>query len=124
MFKPFAQRSAYVYQEYPLIIGIPLTLDGQSFARIAAASPDQLQNLPGFGRIKVKNLSTAIGNPIRNQTINTLPQAFSQQPTNPGLASTSTLADAPETVSGDTITTQPESRGSSPTWDIELDLDS
>ncbi|KAF9475779.1 DNA repair protein rad10 [Pholiota conissans] len=38
-----------------------------SFANISRATSDQLQNLPGFGQVKVKNIKNAFEKPFRNQ---------------------------------------------------------
>ncbi|KAF8664374.1 hypothetical protein AX16_000745 [Volvariella volvacea WC 439] len=51
-----------------------------SFANIAKATPEQLQNLPGFGQVKVKNIKNAFEKPLRNQATNTLVQVASTAP--------------------------------------------
>ncbi|TEB38239.1 DNA repair protein rad10 [Coprinellus micaceus] len=43
-----------------------------SFAKISQASTDQLQNLPGFGQVKVKNVKSAFEKPFRNNATATL----------------------------------------------------
>ncbi|PPQ63481.1 hypothetical protein CVT24_005138 [Panaeolus cyanescens] len=45
-----------------------LRINFGSLAEISKASPDQLQNLPGFGNVKIKNISNAFGKPFRDQT--------------------------------------------------------
>ncbi|TFK75381.1 DNA repair protein rad10 [Pluteus cervinus] len=50
-----------------------------SFANVAQASPDQLQNLPGFGQIKVKNMKTAFEKPFRNQATASLADSSGTQ---------------------------------------------
>ncbi|KAK2463225.1 hypothetical protein APHAL10511_004880 [Amanita phalloides] len=72
-----------------------------SFANIARTSPEQLQNLPGFGPVKVRNINNAFNNPIRTFTAGTLGE---------------------DHVSSQVQETQSE-RERSPPWDIELDKD-
>ncbi|KAF6761229.1 DNA repair protein rad10 [Ephemerocybe angulata] len=43
-----------------------------SFAKISHATSDQLQNLPGFGQVKVKNVKNAFDKPFRNNATATL----------------------------------------------------
>ncbi|KAI6134493.1 restriction endonuclease type II-like protein [Pisolithus croceorrhizus] len=42
-----------------------------TFADIAKASPDRLQNLPGFGQVKVKRIKEAFEKPFHTKTANT-----------------------------------------------------
>ena len=81
----------------------------QSFANIAKTTMEQLQNLPGFGPVKVRNIDNAFHKPIRNNATDTLsrqqdPGSFIQQ----------------EVVSAQTRAAQLE-RETSPSWDIEVD---
>jgi len=72
----------------------------QSFAKISQATPDQLQNLAGFGQVKVKNIKNAFEKPFRNQ-------------------STSSIAAPPsQKLASGSGTTRPI-RPASPEWDIE-----
>jgi len=80
-----------------------------SFANISKVTTDQLQRLPGFGQVKVKNLKNAFEKPFRNQT--TAPISVSQTHNNPGESST---------VHHDQPVGQ-LAREPSPIWDIELD---
>lgn len=73
-----------------------------SFTNIANASNEQLQNLPGFGPIKVKNLKNAFERPLRNKATDVLNEHV-----------TSTMA---------SNSVEESQRESSPPWDIELDL--
>ncbi|KIL66266.1 hypothetical protein M378DRAFT_103789 [Amanita muscaria Koide BX008] len=75
----------------------------QSFANIANASNEQLQNLPGFGPIKVKNLKSAFEKPLRNKATEVLSEHATLT-----MASNSRIEES--------------QRESSPPWDIELDL--
>ena len=82
----------------------------QSFANVSKVTTDQLQSLPGFGQVKVKNIKNAFEKPFRNQT-------------------TAPLSTLPTRQSGESRAeaihhgqpTRPVSRESSPIWDIELD---
>ncbi|KAF8897046.1 restriction endonuclease type II-like protein, partial [Gymnopilus junonius] len=49
-----------------------------NFANISKATPDQLQNLPGFGQVKVKNIKNAFEKPFRNQATSSLSLMASQ----------------------------------------------
>ncbi|OSD07971.1 hypothetical protein PYCCODRAFT_1449097 [Trametes coccinea BRFM310] len=44
-----------------------------SFAAIAKASSEQLQNLPGFGQVKAKRIQDAFNKPFRNKSTSTIP---------------------------------------------------
>jgi len=83
-----------------------------SFANISEVTTDQLQSLPGFGQVKVKNIKNAFEKPFRNQTtslsISNTPKSGAQE------------SSQAETVHHDQPTVH-VSRESSPTWDIELD---
>ena len=85
----------------------------QSFANVSKVTTDQLQSLPGFGQVKVKNIKNAFEKPFRNQTTTSL--SISQ--TRKSVALETSQAEA---VHGD----QPPghvSREPSPVWDIELE---
>jgi DNA excision repair protein ERCC-1 len=72
------------------------------------ATPDQLQNLPGFGQVKVKNIRNAFEKPFRNQATSSIAVSLSQKQ-----ASGSARSNPPST----SRTTRP----ASPEWDIEDD---
>jgi len=74
-----------------------------SFATISRATSDQLQNLPGFGQVKVRNIKTAFEKPIRNT--NTLVSMTSQTK-----------------GKGKATEEQPPRRDLSPAWDIEREM--
>ncbi|KDR75828.1 hypothetical protein GALMADRAFT_68792 [Galerina marginata CBS 339.88] len=76
-----------------------------SFANISRATADQLQNLPGFGQVKVKNIKNTFEKPFRNQATSSLSLMGSQ-------SKSSTMA---------TGSTEHRPREVSPVWDIESD---
>jgi len=81
-----------------------------SFANVSKVTTDQLQSLPGFGQVKVKNIKNAFEKPFRNQTtapLSTLPTRKSGE-----------LSQAEAIHHGQATSV---SRESSPVWDIELD---
>ncbi|KAJ6499980.1 restriction endonuclease type II-like protein [Mycena vitilis] len=83
-----------------------------SFANISRATADQLQNLPGFGQVKVKNIKNAFEKPIRNHATSTLDTLASQ-------------AKGKGKASGEEQSPTPDSsrpRAPSPAWDIESDV--
>ncbi|KAJ2931458.1 hypothetical protein H1R20_g5631, partial [Candolleomyces eurysporus] len=105
-----------------------------SFANISRATSDQLQNLPGFGQVKVKNLRNAFDKPFRNNATTTLLSA-SQIQSSQAAASTSTAQpsaptaggrlnsnedDEAEAVAGPSKPRPRPPREPSPDWDIEL----
>ncbi|KAI6119879.1 restriction endonuclease type II-like protein [Pisolithus croceorrhizus] len=49
-----------------------------TFADIAKASSDHLQNLPGFGQVKVKRIKEAFEKPFHTKTANTTPSLSNQ----------------------------------------------
>ncbi|KAF8210365.1 restriction endonuclease type II-like protein [Mycena galopus ATCC 62051] len=75
-----------------------------SFANISRATSDQLQNLPGFGQVKVRNIKNAFEKPIRNNATNTLASQVAREEEPPAASSS-----------------RPP-RSPSPIWDIERDL--
>jgi len=83
-----------------------------SFANISKITTDQLQSLPGFGQVKVKNIKNAFEKPFRNQT--TAPLSMSQ--TYKSGESSQAKAIHSDQPTGHV------SREPSPIWDIELDL--
>ncbi|KAJ6587011.1 restriction endonuclease type II-like protein [Mycena vulgaris] len=86
-----------------------------SFANISRATSDQLQNLPGFGQVKVKNIKNAFEKPIRNNATNTLDMLVSQ-----GKGKGKEREEQPPpSSSGSSL---PRQREPSPIWDIERDL--
>ncbi|EGN99898.1 hypothetical protein SERLA73DRAFT_180183 [Serpula lacrymans var. lacrymans S7.3] len=98
-----------------------------SFSDIATSSSDQLQNLPGFGQVKVRRIKDAFEKPFRNKATSTLSSLGTQPRT-----SQSTIAEAGHSTAGiadegdlNTIKPAPVAvpREPSPVWDIELDLD-
>jgi DNA excision repair protein ERCC-1 len=101
----------------------------QSFSNIAKATSDQLQNLPGFGQIKVKNIKNAFEKPIRNNSTNSLSFTVSQlqnpSPNDQVVAKTQAKGkERPESTLKMSSSSQlPERppRRPSPVWDIELD---
>jgi len=72
-----------------------------SFANIARASTEHLQNLPGFGPVKVKNIKNAFEKPVQTKAMDVLGET--NEPQNP---------QTPNYEPGREI---------SPVWDIELD---
>jgi len=98
-----------------------------SFADIARATSDQLQNLPGFGQVKAKRIVDAFERPFRNNATSTLTsQARLDRSTyldngkdkarerSTPMTSTSPLPQA--------LVKPRAPREPSPMWDIELDL--
>ena len=92
----------------------PLTdLYYQSFANVSKVTTDQLQSLPGFGQVKVRNIKNTFEKPFRNQATTSLLKSQSHKPS----IRESSQAEAVrhERPTGHV------SRESSPIWDIELD---
>jgi DNA excision repair protein ERCC-1 len=104
----------------------------QSFSDIAKATPGQLQNLPGFGQVKVRRTKEAFEKPFRNKATTTLfSSAHSQAPNtisalqgqvNSGRATPNVTEMEPSV--GALQHAGPGPRESSPFWDIDLDLNS
>ena len=90
----------------------PLTDLYQSFANVSKVTTDQLQSLPGFGQVKVKNIKNAFEKPFRNRTTTSLSISQTRKPG----ARESSQAEAVHHDPTDHV-----SRESSPIWDIELD---
>ncbi|KAF8345894.1 restriction endonuclease type II-like protein [Amanita rubescens] len=80
-----------------------------SFANIAKTTTEQLQNLPGFGPVKVRNINNAFNKPIRNNAMDTL--SCQQEPGS---------SIQQEVVSAQTSAARLD-RETSPPWDIEPD---
>ncbi|KAI6157766.1 restriction endonuclease type II-like protein [Pisolithus tinctorius] len=104
-----------------------------TFADIAKASSDRLQNLPGFGQVKVKRIKEAFEKPFHNKTANaTLSLMLSVTPRRTrspvqdaelgsSISSPPPLSDMPD-FTRETKPQRGRSRPASPVWDIELDL--
>ncbi|KIY73141.1 DNA repair protein rad10 [Cylindrobasidium torrendii FP15055 ss-10] len=87
-----------------------------SFANIAKADANRIQDLPGFGQVKVKHMKDAFEKPFRNNAtvkLANFPLAKGKEKEREA-ASSGTMA-AP---------TGGRQRSPSPLWDIERDLDS
>jgi len=86
------------------------------FSAVAKASAEQLQELPGFGQVKVKNIKNVFDKPFRNipnkakRIIPSIDDAIEDEPI---FNQTDNIIDEPS--SG-------RPRRQSPTWDIEKDL--
>ncbi|KAJ7178457.1 DNA repair protein rad10 [Mycena crocata] len=113
-----------------------------SFANISRVTSDQLQNLPGFGQVKVKNIRNAFDKPIRNHATTTLDMLVSPSgkekekekeiegspiaPTTNGSSSRPRREPSPlwdiERNLSPALDNGPVDRPNSPSWDIELDL--
>ena len=98
----------FLFQDSPLT-----DLHYQSFANVSKVTTDQLQSLPGFGQVKVRNIKNAFEKPFRNQATTSLLKSQSHKPA----VRESSQAEAVhhEQPTGHV------SRESSPIWDIELD---
>jgi DNA excision repair protein ERCC-1 len=70
---------------------------------MSRATPDQLQNLPGFGQVKVKNIKNTFEKPFRNQATSSIAVSLSQK-----------QAAGPSALPASRPT-----RLASPEWDIE-----
>nr|GAT60525.1 DNA excision repair protein ERCC-1 [Mycena chlorophos] len=98
-----------------------------SFANIARASSTQLQDMPGFGQVKVRNIKNAFEKPLRNHATNTLEMMSSTaQDKGKGKAverqrEPSPLWDLERELDDEPPAPAP-ARHESPPWDIELDL--
>ncbi|KAF7296110.1 DNA excision repair protein ERCC-1 [Mycena kentingensis (nom. inval.)] len=90
-----------------------------SFANIARATSDQLQDMPGFGQVKVNNVKNAFDKPIRNHATNTLEMMNSQAK---GKAKAVAREPSPPWDIEESEPAPAPARHESPVWDIELDL--
>jgi len=100
-----------------------------SFADIAKTPADRLQNLPGFGQVKVKKIKDAFEKPFRNNATSSLPSQ-SRSIFDAGLSAAvvdPTSKGRGKEKAAESSTTPPDSRRPprepSPVWDLELDLD-
>ncbi|OCH88873.1 DNA repair protein rad10 [Obba rivulosa] len=101
-----------------------------SFADIARATSDQLQNLPGFGQVKAKRLKDAFEKPFRTSTTTALPfpsqsqgRLLSQASAAQSIKGKEKARSPPtEPDAGPPIKRPRQPREPSPMWDIELDL--
>ncbi|KAI0324078.1 DNA repair protein rad10 [Cubamyces sp. BRFM 1775] len=123
-----------------------------SFAAIAKASSEQLQNLPGFGQVKAKRIQDAFNKPFRNNSTSALPVSTQLQLRASQQSTTSQSGDKGKQREGEpprhaapsdstregvaqpvqlTVPSAPRPppaprprvpREPSPAWDIELDL--
>ncbi len=118
----------------------------QSFAAVSRASSEQLQNLPGFGQVKAKRIQDAFNKPFRNSSTSVVPissqiqfrasqqAAGSQADKGKGKEVDSEAEGTPAPGADELRAPSPPRpppaprplapRASSPTWDIELDLNS
>jgi len=98
----------------------------QSFADIGKATSDQLQNLPGFGQVKVKKIKDAFEKPFRHNATSSLSFVASQT-SGQAKRSADPSMDLSKKGKGkeklDTVpsTSQRPPREPSPVWDIESD---
>ncbi|RDX54443.1 hypothetical protein OH76DRAFT_1397741 [Lentinus brumalis] len=117
-----------------------------SFAAVSRASSEQLQNLPGFGQVKAKRIQDAFNKPFRNSSTSVVPissqiqfrasqqAAGSQADKGKGKEVDSEAEGTPAPGADELRAPSPPRpppaprplapRASSPTWDIELDLNS
>ncbi|TFK44768.1 restriction endonuclease type II-like protein [Crucibulum laeve] len=95
-----------------------------SFANISKATSDQLQNLPGFGQVKVRNIRNAFDKPVRNHATTSLSALASQSRTQQTSATTATtIGESSTSTILEPSQLRRLPRSPSPVWDIELDLD-
>ncbi|KAH9849412.1 restriction endonuclease type II-like protein [Lenzites betulinus] len=102
-----------------------------SFAAIAHASSEQLQNLPGFGQVKAKRIQDAFNKPFRNSSTSALPvatqlQLRASQTPQPeradGVGGSGVDANVTDAMGPPPAPRPRVPREPSPAWDIELDL--
>ncbi|KAJ7446147.1 restriction endonuclease type II-like protein [Mycena galericulata] len=99
-----------------------------SFANISRATSDQLQNLPGFGQVKVRNIKNAFEKPIRNNATTTLDMLASQakgkgkEREQPSQSRPPREPSPPWDIERNLSPTSQEGPPRSPAWDIALDL--
>ncbi|KIK09102.1 hypothetical protein K443DRAFT_83189 [Laccaria amethystina LaAM-08-1] len=92
-----------------------------SFANISRATSDQLQNLPGFGQVKVKNVKNVFDKPFRNNATRSLSLLASQSQTIPGRTTTPASTSYGKGKASTLNTASSFVRETSPVWEIELD---
>lgn len=66
-----------------------------TFADVAKASSDRLQNLPGFGQVKVKRIKEAFEKPFHTKTANTMHSLSNQGDVLPSTSASDTLGMVP-----------------------------
>ncbi|KAH9896817.1 restriction endonuclease type II-like protein [Cubamyces lactineus] len=105
-----------------------------SFAAIAKASSEQLQNLPGFGQVKAKRIQDAFNKPFRNNSTSAPPVSTQLQLRASQQSATAAEDSTNEDSAQSAQLTAPSAprpppaprprvpREPSPLWDIELDL--
>ncbi|KAH8828002.1 restriction endonuclease type II-like protein [Flagelloscypha sp. PMI_526] len=92
-----------------------------SFSGIARASPEQLQSLPGFGNVKVKNIKTAFDKPIRHAGTDALRDVAAQASEISTVQTNAVEKTTPGTSTPNSNVAVPmrPPREPSPEWDIE-----
>jgi hypothetical protein len=88
----------------------------KSFANVSKVTTDQLQSLPGFGQVKVKNIKNAFEKPFRNQTTTSLSTITQMRKSAVQVSSQVNAVHHDQPTGSGHV-----SRESSPIWDIELD---
>lgn len=92
-----------------------------TFADIAKASSDRLQNLPGFGQVKVKRVKEAFEKPFHTKVANATLSLSNQGSTHPGTSNLTTACTAPTRSLLKEKHREVPRRTRSPVRDIELD---
>jgi DNA excision repair protein ERCC-1 len=95
------------------------------FADIAKATPNQLQSLPGFVQVKVKRMTDAFEKPFRNKSATSLLIFVPSREHDDiafGISQTKDRDQATSVVATGSLQVSRRSRGVSPPWDIEFDL--
>lgn len=92
-----------------------------TFADIAKASSDRLQNLPGFGQVKVKRIKEAFEKPFHNKTANATLSLSNQVnvPPSTNTASVAPTRSLPKEKNKEVLSVTPR-RTRSPVQDAEL----
>ncbi|PFH51542.1 hypothetical protein AMATHDRAFT_142411 [Amanita thiersii Skay4041] len=91
-----------------------------SFANISQATTLQLQNLPGFGQVKVKNMQNAFQKPFRHNTATLIPAfhpTFTQEAPRTSIVNTEENTNQAETG----LSTSQSVREYSPPWDSDFE---
>jgi len=95
-------------------------------AGMSRATAEQLQNLPGFGQVKVKNIKNAFDKPFRNNATSSLAFLASQPPPSTSVDMGLAVSPTAQEINQSHMHAQEKetipSRAESPEWDIELDL--
>lgn len=100
----------------------PNLIVSQSFSGISQATTDQLQNLPGFGHVKVNNIKAAFEKPIRHAGTATLKEVVARQTLEDkgkGKAPERAANATPVPSTSNDATSSRAPRVESPEWDIE-----